>query len=74
MGRPKTAIAMNFGDNVWIPPDGRPYWINLGMPNAGPHLTDKRLKRFGLIWFLKYPFNKVWEKSHRLQRIKRAKT
>ena len=65
------AIAMRFNDNVWIPPKGRPYWVMLGMPNAGPHLTDKRLKRFGLVRFLSYSFDKVWAESHKIARLKR---
>jgi len=67
----KFAVATSRGKRVWIPPNGRPYWINLGMPNAGPELTDKRLKRLGLMKFIKYPFDKIWAESHKVQRLKR---
>ena len=55
---------------IWIPPHGRPYWVLFGRPNVGPHLTDKRLKRIGLISRIKCPFDKVWEESCRKERIK----
>jgi hypothetical protein len=68
----KKKYALAYGsDRAWIPPKGRPFWINTGMPNVGPHLTDKRLRRFGLQHFIQYPFNKAWAESHRLARIKR---
>ena len=60
-------------DKIWVYPNGRPYWINRNMPNAGPELSDKRLKREGLISFLKYPFDKVWYESHKIGRLKRKK-
>lgn len=58
--------------SVWIPPTGRPYWVIAGQPNVGPHLTDKRLKRFGLIKFLNTKFDKVWAKSCALSRAKKG--
>jgi len=65
------AIATCINERIWIPPNGRPYWINNGCSNAGPHLSDKRLKRLGLISFLRFSFDKVWMESHKRQRIKK---
>lgn len=70
----KCVVAIGFNERIWIPPSGRPYWVNNSMPNAGPHLTDKRLKRFGLIDYLKYSFDKVWAESCKLQRIRKLKS
>jgi len=57
--------------NIWIPPEGRPYWI--GGPNAGPGLTDAELDEHGLSWFKKYPFDEVWAESHRIRKNKVVK-
>ena len=58
---------------IWIPPNGRPYWVLAGQSSVGPELTDKRLRRYGLIQCLKYPFNKIWAEGNRIRRIKNSK-
>jgi len=65
------SIACCIKDKIWVPPNGRPYWINNNMPNAGPHLSDTRLKREGLVQFIKYPFSSVWYQAHKIGRLKR---
>jgi hypothetical protein len=61
------AIAMEMG-NIWIPPNGRPYWK--GGSNAGPHLTDEELDKHDLSYFKKYPFDEIWVKSLKFRRRK----
>ena len=69
MKRPKTngvVVAVLFRGNIWIPPTGRPYWVNVGAKNAGPHLTDEQLKQFGLTDYLDTTFSETWAESCRL--------
>lgn len=64
------AVAMQV-DNIWIPPEGRPYWI--GGLNVGPHLTDVELDTHDMSRFKKYPFDKIWAESCRLSSGKRVR-
>jgi hypothetical protein len=48
-------------DNIWIPPNGRPYWTtHNSRGNAGPHLTNRELKRHGLLEWKKHSFDEGW--------------
>jgi len=59
----KIAVAVAVGlENIWIPPNGRPYWTKQGA-NAGPHLTDEELDSKNLSQFKKYPFSETWKES-----------
>ena len=58
--------------NIWIPPNGRPYWV--GGYNAGPHLTDAELDRENLSAFKKHPYSKVWAESHEVGRRKQMRS
>jgi len=63
------AVAVQI-DNVWVPSEGRPYWVNNSLPNAGPHLTDAELDEYDLSCYKKYPFDEVWAESIRRVRAK----
>lgn len=56
-------------NNIWIPPEGRPYWTthnNRG--NAGPDLTNRELKKHRLIIYKKYKFDEIWFESNKGRR------
>ncbi len=43
-------------DNIWIPPNGRPFWTTLNKKgNAIGGLYDEELDKYGLSEFKKFP-------------------
>lgn len=59
------AAAAQIG-NIWISPHGRPFWTTHNKKgNAGPGLTNKELRKHGLIKFKKYKFDELWSESNK---------
>lgn len=52
--------------NIAIMTDQRPYWtIQNSRGNCGPHLTNRELKKYGLLVYKKYTFDEVWFESNK---------